>query len=238
MTANHRLSGGLAFGTAYTLAKTMSMIRTRSPSISIRASGCIAYDASDRRHILSFQGSWNLPKGSALWNSARRPGHPRRLAARRRRLLAQRHPGDRHLYDDRRGGTDTMGGGDPVRISMVDGCSPILSRGERSEERWFDTSCFFRTPVGSYGDTPLNNVRQPGNMNVDLSMSKTFPIGSHGHRLQFRADAYNAFRVTTRTVNAAAQYDPLGNQVNSDFGRLALPTDEARQIELSLRYSF
>ena len=54
----------------------------------------------------------------------------------------------------------------------------------------------------------------------------------------FRADAYNAFRVTTRTVNAAAQYDPLGNQVNSDFGRLALPTDEARQIELSLKYSF
>ena len=135
-------------------------------------------------------------------------------------------------------GADTMGGGDPVRISLVDGCNPILSRGERSEERWFDTSCFFRTPVGSYGNTPLNNVRQPGNTNVDLSMSKTFPIGSHGHRLQFRADAYNAFRVTTRAVNAAAQYDPLGNQVNSDFGRLALPTDEARQIELSLKYSF
>jgi len=92
--------------------------------------------------------------------------------------------------------------------------------------------------IGSYGDAPLNNVRQPGNMNVDLSMSKTFPLGARGHRLQIRADAYNAFRVTTRTVNVAAQYDPLGNQVNSDFGRLALPTDEARQIELSLRFSF
>jgi hypothetical protein len=133
---------------------------------------------------------------------------------------------------------DTIGGSDPVRISLVDGCKPILSRGERSEERFFDTSCFFRTPVGSYGNSPLNNIRQPGNTNVDLSMSKTFPIGSHGHRLQFRADAYNAFRVTTRTVNVAAQYDPLGNQLTSDFGRLALPTDEARQIELSLKYSF
>ena len=97
---------------------------------------------------------------------------------------------------------------------------------------------FIRTPVGSYGNSPLNNIRQPGNKNVDLSMSKTFRFGARGHRLQIRADAYNAFSVTTRTVNVAAQYDPLGNQVNSDFGRLALPIDEARQIEVSLRFSF
>ena len=41
---------------------------------------------------------------------------------------------------------------------MVAGCNPLLSRGERSEERWFDTGCFFRTPIGSYGDAPLNPV--------------------------------------------------------------------------------
>ena len=133
------------------------------------------------------------------------------------------------------GGTDTMGGGDPVRVSIVAGCDPILSRGERTEERWFDTGCFVRTPVGSYGDSPLNNVRQPGNLNLDLSMSKTFGL-KRGHRLQFRADAYNALGVSTRTVNTAAQFDPQGRQVNADFGRLALPTDEARQIELSLKY--
>ncbi len=142
------------------------------------------------------------------------------------------------------GGGDTMGGGDPVRVSMVAGCNPILPRSQRTEDRWFDTGCFVRTPVGSYGDSPLNNVRQPGNMNLDLSMSKSFVL-RHGHRLQFRADAYNALGVSTRTLNTAttttnttAQFDPQGRQVNSDFGRLALPTDEARQIELSLKYSF
>ena len=241
VTANHRLTGGLAFGTAYTLAKTMSQGVSPNGALTVYLDPhdrLYAYDASDRRHILSFQGSWNLPKGSVLWDSAVgraildgwqfagigfwRSGVPATAT---------------YTTTDANGG-DTIGGGDPVRISLVDGCKPILSRGERSEERFFDTSCFFRTPVGSYGNSPLNNIRQPGNTNVDLSMSKTFPIGSHGHRLQFRADAYNAFRVTTRTVNVAAQYDPLGNQVNSDFGRLALPTDEARQIELSLKYSF
>ena len=69
VTANHRLSGGLAFGTAYTLAKTMSMINALTVYLDPRER-LYAYDASDRRHILSFQGSWNLPKGSALWNSA------------------------------------------------------------------------------------------------------------------------------------------------------------------------
>jgi hypothetical protein len=59
-----------------------------------------------------------------------------------------------------------------------------------------------------------------------------------GHRLQFRADAYNTLGISTRTVTTAAQFDPQGRQVNSDFGRLALPTAEARQIELSLKYSF
>ena len=53
-----------------------------------------------------------------------------------------------------------------------------------------------------------------------------------------RPDAYNALKVNTRTVNVAATFDPQGRQTNSDFGRLALPTDEARQIELSLKYSF
>jgi hypothetical protein len=74
-------------------------------------------------------------------------------------------------------------------------------------------------------------------MNLDLSISKTFVL-RRNHRLQFRADAYNALGISTRTVNTAAQFDPQGNQVNSDFGRLALPTDEARQIELSLKYTF
>jgi len=241
VTANHRLTGGLAFGTAYTLSKTMSMGVSGNGALTVYLDPrerLYSYDASDRRHILSFQGSWNLPKGSQLWDS-----HVSRALLDGWQVAGVGFwrsgiPATVTYTTTDANGTDTIGGGDPVRISMVAGCNPLLSGGERSEERWFDTSCFFRTPIGSYGDAPLNNVRQPGNKNVDLSMSKTFPLNSHGHRLQFRADAYNAFSVTTRAVNAAAQYDPLGNQVNSDFGRLALPTDEARQIEISLKFLF
>ena len=240
VTANHRLTGGLAFGTAYTLSTTKSMGIPQGGALTVfldPRERLYGYDNNDRRHILSYQASWNLPKGSALWNS----GVGRALLD--GWLLAgigfwrSGTPSTVTYTTTDAGGTDTIGGGDPVRVSMVSGCDPILSRGERSEERWFDTSCFIRTPVGSYGDSPVNNVRQPGNYNLDLSMSKTFAL-PHGQRLQFRADAYNALKVSMRTVNIAAQFDPQGRQINSDFGRLALPTDEARQIELSLKYSF
>ena len=46
----------------------------------------------------------------------------------------------------------------------------------------------------------MNNVRQPGNMNLDLSMSKGFVL-RHGHRLQFQADAYNVLGISTRAVS-------------------------------------
>jgi hypothetical protein len=83
----------------------------------------------------------------------------------------------------------------------------------------------------------VNNIRQPGNYKLDLSMSKTSTLG-RGQRIMFRADAYDALKVSTRTVNIATPFDLQGRQINSDFGRLALPTDEARQIELSLKHSF
>ena len=73
VTANHRLTGGVAFGTAYTLSKTMSMINALTVYLDPR-DRLYAYDNNDRRHILSFQGSWNVPNGSRLWNSRDRTG--------------------------------------------------------------------------------------------------------------------------------------------------------------------
>jgi len=234
LTANKRLSNGFLFGTAYTLGKTMGMTGTLT-SVLDPVERNYGYAGSDRRHILSYNWAWNLPNGSAMWDHA----------ITRAALDGWQFAGVGFWRSGTSSmvgfsttdanGTDTMGGGDPVRVTQVDGCDPSLSRGDRTAERFFDTSCFARTPRGSWGSNqPI--VRQPGNKNLDLSISKTFQISKT--RLQVRADAYNALRVSNRTVNTGAQFDPAGNQVNSDFGRLNLPTDEARQIELSLKWIF
>ena len=68
-------------------------------------------------------------------------------------------------------------------------------------------------------------------VNVDIAVMKSFALPWEGHRLQFRAEAFNAF-------NRVNLYNPILNVYNSSqFGEFqnALP---ARVIQLSLRYSF
>jgi hypothetical protein len=242
VTANRRLAHGIAFGTAYTLGKTRGMtgllptfLDPRTRNYGYVPTGATGASGTDRRHILSFNWSWFLPKGSTVWNNAVTRGALDGWQFAGVGFVRSGTPTLVSWTTTDAGGTDTMGGGDPVRITVTSGCNPILPRGERTENRYFDTSCFVRTPKGQWGtDQPV--IRQPGNGNLDLSLSKEFHTGKSS--LLVRADAYNALSVSTRTVTTAAQFDAAGNQVNSDFGRLALPTDEARQIELSLKWRF
>jgi hypothetical protein len=235
VTANRRLTGGLAFGTAYTLAKTKTMTGALTMFLDPRER-LYGYAGTDRRHILSFNATWNLPK-TGLSNAVLQ-GILDGWQLAGVGFVRSGTPDSVGFQTTDAGGTDTMGGGDPVRVTMVPGCNPILPRSERTEERYFDTSCFARTPRGSYGDAPVNGLRNPGSKNLDLSLTKDFKLGSR-QQIQFQMQVYNALSVANRSLASTnAQFDPAGNQVNSDFGRLGLPTDEARQIELKLRYRF
>ena len=49
---------------------------------------------------------------------------------------------------------------------------------------------------------------------------------------------FNVPALVIGRYNVRVTLSGFGPVINSDFGRLALPTDEARQIELSLKYSF
>jgi hypothetical protein len=74
--------------------------------------------------------------------------------------------------------------------------------GEDDFPRWFDPAAFAPANVGEYGDSPRAPLRLPGRNQTDLALSKNFyPWGDT--RLQFRADAINAFNHTQfTTVNA------------------------------------
>ncbi len=74
-------------------------------------------------------------------------------------------------------------------------------------------------------------VRLPGFTNADIALMKSFRMPFEGHRLQFRAEAFNAFNHTNF-------YNPsLDVNNTATFGELqsAYP---ARVIQMSLRYSF
>lgn len=94
-----------------------------------------------------------------------------------------------------------------------------LSRDARNADRWFNTEAGFnRSPaaqlVSNYRTFPLrlNGVRAPGINMVNLSVLKNFTI-REGFKLQFRAEAVDAFNETPLTA-------PSVSPVAGDFGQI------------------
>jgi hypothetical protein len=66
---------------------------------------------------------------------------------------------------------------------------------------------------------------------------KNFPI-REPFRLQFRAEAYNAFNHTQFSgFDTAARFDPQGRQVSTTFGQFNA-SRPPRQMQLALRFTF
>jgi Carboxypeptidase regulatory-like domain len=116
---------------------------------------------------------------------------------------------------------------------------PNLPRGERSIDRWFDTSVF-RRPSGP-GDVGNNcdnaMLRLPGVHNHDISIFKNFPMKGN-QRMQFRWEIYNLFdQVSFNEVDTSANFDAAGNQTDTNFGKVTSARNE-RRMQFSLRYTF
>lgn len=108
-------------------------------------------------------------------------------------------------------------------------CDGNLPRGERTVERYFDTSCFAVTPLGTFGDSGRNVVEIPGLNNWDLSVSKIFRL-SEQVRLQFRGEFFNFFNHTQLGAPVTNVQDVFFGQVRS-----ALPS---RNTQFALKLAW
>jgi hypothetical protein len=114
-----------------------------------------------------------------------------------------------------------------------------LPRGQRTIDRWFDTSVFSRpSGQGAIGNNCDNNkVVLPGFNNHDLSIFKNFPM-RHGQKMQFRWEIYNLFdSLSFNEVDTSAIFDANGNQTDTNFGKVTSARNE-RRMQFSLRYLF
>lgn len=114
-----------------------------------------------------------------------------------------------------------------------------LPRGERTVDRWFDTSVFQRpSGRGDIGNNCYNaKVRLPGFTNHDVSIFKDFPVKGN-HRMQFRWEIYNLFNHPQwNDVDTTAQFDAAGQQTDVNFGKVTSARNE-RRMQMSFRYMF
>ena len=112
------------------------------------------------------------------------------------------------------------------RIRLRD---PNLPGGERTPERWFDTSAFALPAPYTFGSAPRNSVIGPGFANVDFALAKTWALRGPS-QLEFRWEVFNLLN--------RANFD-LPNRIfgNANFGRI-FSAKSPREMQFGLRLTF
>ncbi len=108
--------------------------------------------------------------------------------------------------------------------------NPNLPSDQQTIDRWFDTGFAVATAPGEVGNIGRNVIIGPGRKNLDISVSRTFPMPWEKHSLQFRFESFNL----TNTANFAAPNAAVGSP---NAGRIAA-ADDPRRIQFALKYLF
>ena len=106
----------------------------------------------------------------------------------------------------------------------------LFGRAQDRLNRWFDTSVFSQPDPYTYGNTSprIADIRGPYINNFDLSLFKEFhPVGEW-MKLQFRAEALNAF-------NRVQFANPNTTVTSSSFGRVTAAANSPRQVQFGLK---
>ena len=129
-----------------------------------------------------------------------------------------------------------VGGGSqfPNRLAT----SGELPSSQRSIDRWFDATAFTGPALYQYGNSGRNILRGPGTKQVDLSLFKSFALSEGGgRRVQFRAEAFNAFN-TPQFNNPDARIGFAGVGRITSAGNPPIYQRTSRQVQLALKLYF
>jgi hypothetical protein len=125
---------------------------------------------------------------------------------------------------------DRQNNGGAVRGNWVR--NPNLPSGDRTIDRWFDTTFVEPTPagVGQIGNAGRNLIIGPGVKNFDFLLSRSFVMPWEGHAVQFRFESFNF-------TNTPAFGNPNTAVGNVNVGRIVSAGDP-RRIQFALKYLF
>jgi len=106
--------------------------------------------------------------------------------------------------------------------------NPNLPGGQRTPERWFDTSAFALPASFTFGSAPRNSVIGPGFSTTDVAFARTWKIGDR--ELEARWEVFNLFN--------RANFD-VPNRIfgTPNFGRI-FSAKEPREMQFGVKLTF
>jgi len=96
-------------------------------------------------------------------------------------------------------------------------------------QNWINPAAFRRSPLGTYGNSGRNSLLGPGFFNIDVALSRAFPLGE-ARRVEARFEAFNV----TNHPNFAP---PVNSLRSSSFGRIQSAADP-RILQFAVKFVF
>ncbi len=229
VSADRRYMNGLKVGAAYTFSKSTDNASDKRNVLWNTYDDTLYIGPSnfDRRHILNFYYIYDLPifrdqstlMGNLLggWQISGatflRSGTPFTVGQ-----TAQDIAG---VGDAGFGQPWSQTGTASVNHQLYDGTPGSVA---------LDTSVFVRPANGTWGNSPRNAYRNPGEMQWDLALFKNFNMGG-ARRLQLRAEMFNFLNHPNLSGIDA-------NPLSGNFGRITSKDGNRRDTQVSVRFLF
>jgi hypothetical protein len=122
---------------------------------------------------------------------------------------------------------DTSGTGNTVeRANLVS--KDVYAKGQ-DPTVYLNTNAFAVPAQATYGNLGRNSLRTNSSRNLDLSLTRQFPI--ERFNLQLRADAFNL-------SNSVIYGTPQSTLGNSNFGVITSTANTERQVQFSVKLVF
>lgn len=229
MSINRRMSGGAAFGGAYTLSRA----RGDSDSEDSTSTGSLPQDPAhpeaeysfqdfDRRHVLALNFIYELP-----WLRSRRDVAGQFLGGWQLSGVGKWNTGRR--FNVTAGTTTIRGDQSQLRADYVSGQDPDAApAGGRTTEQWFNTAAFALPVAGSFGNTPRNALEGPSFHSWDFSLFKNIRAGRM--KSQLRIEAFNIFNIKNyRTIDSSVTSRTFGAVTAFEVQRI---------VQIGMKFNF
>lgn len=218
--ATRRYGRGLFYGVSYTFGKVLTDASGNTEDVEDNSNYRLQRSRAsfDRPHILSANFSWELPwlrlrQGPVGW------------------LLKGWQVSGIGRFQS--GGFLTPRANTPTGSQRADVVGDWrLPQSKRTTDMYFNVDAFAPAPTDRLGTAAPNIIQGPGTNNWDLALMKNFRVGEGGKRIQFRAEAFNAFNHPSyRNLDTN-----LDNR-NRGYGRVT-SVGRGRIVQLALKLYF
>jgi hypothetical protein len=228
----HRFAQGLTLSASYQFSKAIDNV-SEDGSGTIRDYNNMSLDRSLSSHdvphsvVINYRYEFPFGRGKAFGGSL--PGAVRAAIAGWSVAGVYTYNSGLPLAFTTTNNTNSFGGSQFPDISD----RSLLPIANQSRFAWFNMSVVSQPAAFTYGNAPryLGEVRAQATNQMDLGLTKTFALPWENIKLNFRADAFNAFNHNQFSA-------PSTNFSALTFGQVTASRSTPRNIQLALRLNF